>query len=61
MAPSARIARSGGRSWLDVRFLIVAILGLVGKSLITTASKRKITVGDNLKADVEALKEGFRR
>lgn len=42
-------------------FLIVAILGLVGKSLITTASKRKITVGDNLKADVEALKEGFRR
>ena len=26
MAPSARIARSGGRSWLDVRFLIGAIL-----------------------------------
>src|SRR5699024_1684387 len=42
-------------------FLIVAILGLVGKSLITTASKRKITVGDNLTADDEALKEGFRR
>lgn len=42
-------------------FLIVAVLGLIGKSLITTAKKRQITVGENIKADVEAVKEGIRR
>src|SRR5699024_12805431 len=42
-------------------FLIVAILGLIGKSLIDTAKKRQITVGANVKADVAALKEGIRR
>src|SRR5699024_8983527 len=36
-------------------FLLVAVLGLVGKSLINTANKRKITVKENLKADVAAL------
>lgn len=44
-----------------VLFLIVAILALVGKSLINTAKKRSITVGENVKADIAALKEGISR
>lgn len=44
-----------------VLFLIVAILALVGKSLIDTAKKRQITVADNMKANVAAVKEGIRR
>lgn len=42
-------------------FLIVAILALVGKSFIDTAKKRQITIGENIKADVDAVKEGIRR
>lgn len=42
-------------------FLITAVLALVGKSLINTAKKRQITVGENIKADVAAVKEGLRR
>lgn len=42
-------------------FLIIAILGLIGKNLIDTAKKRQITIGENVKADVAALKEGIRR
>ncbi len=44
-----------------VIFLIVAILGIAGKSFINTAKKKQITVGENIKADVAALKEGIRR
>src|SRR5690625_374311 len=44
-----------------VIFLIVAVLALVGKALINQAKQRRITVGENIKADVAALKEGIRR
>lgn len=42
-------------------FLLVAILGLVGKSLIDSTKKRQITIAENMKANVAAVKEGIRR
>jgi len=44
-----------------VIFLIVAVLALVGKSLITKAKQRRITFGENLKTDIAVVKEGLRR
>lgn len=44
-----------------VIFLVVALLGLGGKSLINTAKKRQITLAENIKADVAAVKEGIKR
>ena len=41
--------------------LIAGILAGIGKSLITKAQRRHITVADNIKADVAAMKEGIRR
>ncbi len=42
-------------------FLLVTSLALGGRQLIALAKKRKVTVGENIKADVAALKEGIRR
>lgn len=41
--------------------LITAVLALAGAALIRKAKRAQITVGESIKADVAAVKEGFRR